>query len=104
MPGCFGGFSRCEPVPHQVRHRLPLKNATDSKRERILFEAAAVQVGLDLEPRPAAETCAIDLQIFHDPLHVIASLGEWNLLDPVDCVDPGIARITVAIDPFFDAA
>jgi hypothetical protein len=70
-----------------------------------LFDAgAAVQVGLDLQPRPAAEAGAIDLQVLHDPLHVVAGLGERDLLDPVDRVDLGIARIAVAVDPFLDAA
>jgi len=33
-----------------------------------LFDAgAAAQVGLDLQPRSAAESRAIDLQILHDP-------------------------------------
>src|ERR1700722_11639287 len=71
---------------------------------RILFDAAAVQVGLDLQPRSAAEARAIDLQIFDDPLHVIARLGERNLLDPVDRIDSGIAWVAIAIDPLFDAA
>src|ERR1700686_4800945 len=70
-----------------------------------LFDAGApVQVGLDLEPRAAAESETIDLQVLHDPLHVIAGLGERDQLDPVDRVDLGIARVAVALDPFLDAA
>ena len=70
----------------------------------MLFHAgAAVQVGLDLQPRSAAESRAIDLQILHDPLHVIAGLGERDQLDPVDRVGLGIARIAITLDPSFDA-
>jgi hypothetical protein len=63
-----------------------------------------MQVGFDLEPGPAAEPRAIDLQVLHDPLHVVPRLGERDQLDPVDRVDLGIARIAVALDPFLDAA
>src|SRR5207249_11224359 len=70
-----------------------------------LFDAgAAMQVSFDLEPGPAAEPRAIDLQVLHDPLHVIPCLGERDLLDPIDRVDLGIARIAVTLDPFLDAA
>src|SRR6266496_958806 len=70
-----------------------------------LFDAgAAMQVGFDLESGPAAEPRAIDLQVFHDPLHVVPRLGEGDLFDPVDRVDLGIARIAVTLDPFFDTA
>src|SRR3982751_3801761 len=53
------------------------------ERSRVsLFDAgAAMQVGLDLQPGPAAKSRAINLQILHDPLHVIAGLGERNLFD-----------------------
>ena len=68
-----------------------------------LFHAAgaAAQIGLDLQPRAAAEAGAVDLKVLHDPLHVVARLGERDQLDPVDRVDLGIARIAVALDPFF---
>src|SRR6267143_6514244 len=70
-----------------------------------LFDAgAAMQIGPDLQPGSAAEARAIDLQILHDPLHVIAGLGERDQFDPVDRIDLGIARIAVALDPFLDAA
>jgi len=59
-----------------------------------------MQIGLDLQPRPAAKSRAIDLQILHDPLHVIAGLGERDQFDPVDRIDLGIARIAVTLDPF----
>ncbi len=63
-----------------------------------------MQIGLDLKPVSTAEPRAINLQILHDPLYVVTSLGERNLFDPVDRVDPGVARIAVALDPFLDAA
>ena len=65
---------------------------------------AAMQVSFDLKLGPAAEPRAIDLQILHDPLHVVPRLGERDLLDPIDRVDLGIARIAVTLDPFLDAA
>jgi hypothetical protein len=37
-------------------------------------------------------------------LHVIAGFGERNLLDPVDRVDLGVARIAVVLDPLLEAA
>ena len=63
-----------------------------------------MQVGFDLKLGPAAEPRAIDLQILHDPLHVVPRLGERDLFDPIDGVDLGIARIAVTLDPFLDAA
>ena len=45
-----------------------------------------MQIGLDLKPGPAAESRAIDLQVLHDPLHVVARLGERDGLDPIDDV------------------
>src|SRR6202012_2229651 len=71
---------------------------------RALLDRAAMQVGFDLKPCAAAEAGAIDLQILHDPLHVVTGLGERNLFNPVDRVDLGIARIAVAIDPLLHAA
>ena len=59
----------------------------------LLDAGAAMQVGFDLEPGPAGEPRTIDLQVLHDPLHVVPCLGERDLLDPVDRVDLGIARM-----------
>src|SRR3954449_7403898 len=63
-----------------------------------LFHAtgAAAQIGFDLQPRATTEAGAVDLKVLHDPLHVVACLGERNQLDPVDRVDLGIARIAVS--------
>ena len=86
-------------------YRARFGGGTRPKRARKIFvglfdAGAAVQVGLDLQPRAAAEARAIDLQILHDPLHVVARLGERDAFDPVDRVDLGIARIAVTLDPF----
>src|SRR5580704_807591 len=51
-----------------------------------------------------AITRAVDLQILHDPLDVVARLGKGNALDPIDRVDLGIARITVLCDPLLNSA
>src|SRR5260221_3947484 len=76
-----------------------------ARRNMGLFQAgASTQVGLDLQPRSAAESRAIDLQILHHPLHIVAGLGERDQFDPVDGVDLGIPRIAIALDPFFYAA
>ena len=74
------------------------------KIEPALFDAAAMQVGFDLQPRPTAESRSVALQVFHDPLHIVARLGERDVFDPVDRVDLGIARMAVTLDPLFDAA
>ena len=65
---------------------------------------AAAQVGLDQQLAAAAEARAIDLQVLHDPLDVIARLGDRDALDPVDRIDLGIARIAVGGDPLLHAA
>src|SRR5579871_6327286 len=69
-----------------------------------LFEVAAMQIGLDLQPRSAAKARPVNLQVLHDPLHVVPRLGEGDQFDPVDRIDLGIARIAVALDPFLHAA
>jgi hypothetical protein len=38
---------------------------------------------------------AIGLKILHHALHVVAGLGERDALNPVDCIDPGFARVAV---------
>src|ERR1700712_3271511 len=76
----------------------------DLARTGSLFDASAVEVRLDLQPRAAAEAGAVDLQILHDALHVVAGLGERNQLDPIDSVNAGIAGIAITLDPLFDAA
>ena len=40
-----------------------------------------MQVGLDLQPRAAAEARAIDLQILHHALHVVAGFGRVDLAE-----------------------
>jgi hypothetical protein len=61
-------------IPARVKKT---RQAPDRPAGYQLFVAgAAVQVGLDLQPRAAAKSGPVDLQILHDPLHVIAGLGE----------------------------
>src|SRR5262245_55377248 len=69
----------------------------------VLHRGAPSQVGLDQEPRAAAEAHAIDLQVLHDALDVVARLRKRNAFDPVDRIDLGIARIAVLLDPFTHA-
>src|SRR5262249_2744540 len=50
-------------------------------------------------PRLAAEECAIDLQVLHHALHIVAGFHEWDSLDPIDGIDLRIARIAEPLDP-----
>jgi hypothetical protein len=52
----------------------------------------AVQVGPDRRGA-GAEARAVNLQVLHDTLHVVAGLGEWDALHPINGIDLGIARI-----------
>jgi hypothetical protein len=63
----------------------------------------AVQVGLDGRSA-GAEANAIDLQVLHDALDVVARLGKRNALNPIDSIDLGIARIAVLRHPLLDPA
>jgi len=53
---------------------------------------------------PPPKRGAVDLQVFHDPLHIVAGLRKRDLLDPINGIDLGIAGIAVTLDPFLDAA
>src|SRR5262249_20322462 len=79
-------------------------SARADSRDPNLFDVAAMQVGLDLQPRAAAKSGTVDLQVLHDPLHIVAGLRERNQLDPIDRIDLGIPRIAVAVDPFLQTA
>src|SRR5216683_7575934 len=68
-----------------------------------LDRRGAVQVRLD-RGGAGAEPRAVDLQILHDPLDVVARLGERDALDPVGGIDLGIARIAVLCHPLLDSA
>ena len=57
-----------------------------------------------MPPGAAGEARLIDLQILHYALDVVARLRKRNAFDPVDRVDPGIARIAILCDPFFHAS
>src|SRR3979411_3139200 len=97
-------FNLCRLVAERLRTRLAGRAIRSWIIDRLFHAGAAVQIGLDLQPRSAAESCPIDLQILHDPLHVVAGFGERDQLDAVDPEQLGIARIAVTLDPFFDAA
>src|SRR6516164_5945104 len=63
----------------------------------------AMQVGF--KRRGAlAKAPAVDLQVFDDALNVVARLGEGNALNPINCVDLRIARITVLRHPLLNSA
>src|SRR5882724_2873434 len=47
---------------------------------------------------------AIDQQILHHALDIVAGFGKRDALDPVDRIDLGIARIAERREPFPDAA
>src|ERR1700733_3787449 len=84
------------------RKRNGENHPTAQKLCRELAEelTAAVQVGLDEEPRIVAEAGAIDLHILDNTLHVVARFRNWDALDPVDRIDLWIARIAILLDPF----
>jgi hypothetical protein len=50
------------------------------------------------------EASAVDLQVLHYTLHVIAGLSEWDALDPVDRVDLRVAWIAVLCHPLLNPA
>src|SRR5262249_35117548 len=58
---------------------------------------------LDQKLRAAAETNAVDLEIFEHALDVIARFGERDALDPVDRIDLRIAGIPIFRNPFLYA-
>src|SRR5271169_3644409 len=58
----------------------------------------AVQVGLDRRA-DVAKALAVNLQVLHYTLDVIACLGQRNALYPIDRVDLGISRIAVLRHP-----
>src|ERR1700751_3197672 len=81
---------------------VPATRAHHSTPRRL--HCAATQVGLDQELRAAAETNAVDLEIFQHALDVIARFGERDALDPVDRIDLGIAGIPIFCNPFLYAS
>jgi hypothetical protein len=52
----------------------------------------------------SVEARAVDLQVLHYTLHIVASLGDWDALDPVDRVDLRVAWIAVLCHPLLDPA
>jgi hypothetical protein len=51
-----------------------------------------------------AKAPAVDLQVLHDALDVVARFGKGNALNPIDGVDLGIARIAVLCHPLLNSA
>ena len=47
---------------------------------------------------------AVGLKILHYTLHIVAGLGEGDALDPVDGIDPRIARVAVLRYPLLNPA
>src|SRR2546427_7099186 len=90
-------------MQHAIKTWIPATRAGTGETGSIR-DGAAVEVRLDHQPRSAPEPDAIDLQILHHPLDVVARLGERDALDPIDRVDGRIARIAVALEPFLDPA
>src|SRR5215469_7153830 len=68
-----------------------------------MCRSAAPQVGLDGERRGGVEADAIHLHVLHHALHIVTGFREWNALDPVDPIDPWVARITELFDPLLHA-
>src|SRR4051794_20406813 len=62
--------------------------------------AATAQIGFDHQLGTATKADAIDLQVFHYALDVIAGLGERDAFDPVDRIDARVTRVAIASDPF----
>jgi hypothetical protein len=48
------------------------------------------------------EARAIGLKILHYSLHIVPGLGEGDALDPVDGIDPRIARVAMLRYPLLD--
>ena len=84
------------PAPRDAARPWPASGANSTRRR-------AMQVGLDRRGA-GAEARAVDLQVLHDALDVVARLGERDALDPIDRVDLGIARIAVLRHPLLDPA
>src|SRR6266567_7852085 len=89
--------STCAPSRFRPGTRAPLST-------RRCIHCPAMQVGLDQELRAAAETNAVDLEIFQHALDVIARFGERDALDPVDRIDLRIAGIPIFRNPFLYAS
>ena len=66
--------------------------------------AAALQVVVDQIGGALVQALAVDLQVLHHPLHIVARLVERDALDPVDGVDLGLARVAIGVDPLLHIA
>src|SRR6516225_1887763 len=94
--------SRLRPQDVRGHSAVRVTRAHHSTRRRL--HCPAMQVGLDQELRAAAETDAVDLEIFQHALDVIARFGERDALDPVDRIDLRIAGIPIFRNPFLYAS
>ena len=63
----------------------------------------SVQVRLD-SCQPGAHARAINLQVFHNALNVIARLRQGDALHPINRINLGITRVAVLGHPLLDAA
>ena len=61
----------------------------------------AMQVGFNRRG-DVAEALAVDLQVLHNALDVVARFGERNALNPINSINLGIARIAVLGHPLLD--
>ena len=104
-----GHFERRQAPARGKRGRIELRRERHgalldrSRLRRLLDHRDTMQVWLDRRG-VLAEARAVDLQVLHHPLDVVARLGEWNALDPVDGIDLGIARIAMLRHPLLDPA
>ena len=63
------------------------RRAASRTNQPPIHPRAAADVGFDLELRPGAEPCPVDLDVPDDALDVVAGFRERNALDPVDRID-----------------
>src|SRR5215475_9239246 len=81
----------------------PRKRLRPRHSTRRCLQSPAMQVGFDQELRAAAETNAVDLEVFEHALDVVARLGERDALDPIDRIYLRVAGIAIFRDPFLHA-
>src|SRR5499427_1665749 len=106
-PSCSNRDASALVTLHLVRStcaRSRFRPATRARRSaRRCLHCPAMQVGFDQELRAAAETNAVDLEIFEHALDVVARFGERDALDPVDRIDLRVAGIAIFRDPLLHA-
>src|SRR5215813_9251564 len=75
-----------------------------ARATRSSVRATLPDVGFDHQLAAAAKTCAIDLQVFHNPRDIVARFGDRDALDPVDRINARITRIAIGRDPLLHPA